>query len=116
MFFFEEVQVGMGIALYLTKYSLPDILFAVWSLAKVSRLPAEKDMKALLRLVMYLWTTKEKGLVMKYVDRDWSLADYKKDTPSNEIILNNGVVAFVDSDWAGDPETRKSVTGWTVFL
>ena len=30
--------------------------------------------------------------------------------------LQWSIQSYVDSDWAGDPDTRKSVSGWCIFL
>jgi hypothetical protein len=88
---------GVGMLLYLLKHSRPEISNAVRELAKVmdGALPAHyKDLK---RAVKYVIDTKTKAFEMK-VNKDKA----------------NTLEAYCDSDYGGDIDTRKSVTGYIV--
>ena len=88
--------------LYLVKYSRPDIANSVRELSKVMDGASEEDYERMLRLTKFVHDTKDKCLIMDI-----------KDGRNSEIIK---VVAFCDSDYAGDKETRKSVTGFIIYL
>lgn len=61
----------------------------------------EKHYKCMLRAVKYVMDTKDYGLEMKpkiTSTQPWEMKSY------------------VDSDWAGDRSTRKSVSGWLIMI
>ncbi len=95
---------GTGMLLYLVKYSRPDIANAVRELTKGMQACSEDDFKEMKRVIKYVLDTKDYGLKMEpqtdMIDKDtkWEL------------------VVYSDSDWAGDKSTRKSVTGYGIFL
>ena len=99
---FELYQSGVGMLLYLVKHSRPDIANATRELSKVMDEPTPAAMKELKRVMKYVIDTKNYGLKMspKMMNADGNM----------EVVL------FSDSDWAGDKETRMSVTGYCVFL
>jgi len=81
---------------YLT-ITRPDISFAVQQVSQFMQAPRHLHLVAVRRIIRYLLGTSTRGLFF----------------PSgSEIQLN----AFSDSDWAGCPDTRRSVTGWCMFL
>ena len=55
---------GVGMLLYLIKYSRPDIANSVREIAKVMDGPTEQQMKSLFRLIKYVLDTKNMGLIM----------------------------------------------------
>ena len=93
-------RTGVGMLLYLVKYSRPDISNAVRELSKGMKEATPDAMKELLRVFKFILSTKNLGLKMqpKPVTDKWQ------------------VVVYSDSDWGGDPETRGSVTGIAVFV
>ena len=102
----EEVQTdyrsGVGMLLYLVKYSRPDIANGVRELSKVMDGACEDDYKRMLRMIKFVESTKNKCLVMDFNGKQ-----------KEEFIH---VKAFCDSDYAGDKETRKSVTGFMIYI
>ena len=89
---------GIGIALYLSRYTRPDICNATRELSKGMTKANKAHYKQLLRLIKYILGTK--NLVLK-------------------AELRHGVWTMVgksDSDYAGDNDTRKSVTGYIIIL
>jgi Reverse transcriptase (RNA-dependent DNA polymerase) len=93
---------GVGMLLYLVKHSRPDISNAVRELAKVMDGAAPRHMKSLLRTIKYVIDTKDKSLVLK---------------PTVGLHNNTWIMTGrSDSDYAGDKDTRTSVSGYVVYL
>ena len=97
----EKYRSGVGTLLYLTKMTRPDICNIARELSKVMRSATNGDYKALLSVIKYLEITKLAGLVL---------------SPSRSRDGQDELLAYVDSDWAGDTYTRKSVSGWILYL
>ena len=96
---------GVGKLLYMMKWSCPEILNAVRELTQFSTVATKKHMGALYRCMKYCVATKDRGRTIKpnvvwNGDKDFEF------TISGES----------DSDYAKDPLTRRSVTGYAVFL
>ena len=91
----------VGMLLYLIKHSRPDIANAVRELAKGMDLASPAAMKECERVSKFVLDTRNLGLKIspkKPSDVDWQLIEY------------------TDSDFAGDTDTRRSVTGYAMFL
>lgn len=86
---------AVGALMYIAVCTRPDIMTSAAILGRKFSSPTESDWTAAKRVVRYLKGT-----------RDWRL---------NLGGEDSGLVAFSDSDWAGDTETRKSTTGYVVF-
>ena len=93
---------GVGMLLYLIKFSRPDISNSVREIAKVMDGPTELQVKSLFRLVKYVIDTKEKGLLMS------------PDKAADPNVWK--MIAFCDSDYAGDKDGRKSVSGFFIYI
>jgi hypothetical protein len=86
----------VGRLIYLT-VSRPDITYAVHVLSRFMHEPRKLHMEAALRVVRYLKGAPGQGLFF---------------SSNNDFRLR----AYCDSDWAGCPLTRRSTTGYCVFL
>jgi hypothetical protein len=93
----KEFRSGVGMLLYLVKHSRPDISNAVRELSKVMDGATQDQMNTLRRVIKFVLSTKKRGVRMK---------------PTPE----NGIVAYVDSDYAGDKGNRRSITGYLIYL
>ena len=91
---------GVGMLLYLVKHSRPDIANPVRELSKVLDGATEEAFKEMLRVIKYVLDTKSWGLKIQptFGEEAWDL------------------VCFCDSDYAGDPDSRKSVSGYILYV
>ena len=99
----KKYRTGVGMLLYLVKYSRPDIANAVRELSKGIKEATPDAMKELQRVIKFVIRTRDFGLKMEP-----KLVDSRADKWS--------IVVYSDSDWAGDPDTRISVTGYILFV
>jgi len=86
----------IGKLLYLTN-SRPDICYSVHLLSQFVQAPTIYHQQAAQHILRYLKTSPANGLFF---------------AATNDIQIK----AFSDSDWATCPDTRRSVTGYCVFL
>jgi hypothetical protein len=96
----SKYRSGVGMLLYLIKYSRPDLANVVRELSKCmdgANLAAYKEK---LRFIKFVLDTKDYCLKLNPVfeNEEWDLVSYS------------------NSDWAGNPETRISVTGFIIYL
>ena len=89
----------VGSMLYLACWSRPDIAFAVSELSRFVSKPTQTHLTAAKHLLRYLKGTKSLGL--------------KYSKPLDRLNLLWG---YVDSDWAGCPDTRRSTSGFVLML
>jgi len=91
---------GAGMLLYLVKHSRSDIANATRELSKSMDGATEVGFQELLRVIKYVLDTEGYGLKL----------EPKKDTEMWSIT------AFSDSDWAGDKQSRISVSGYVLYF
>ena len=93
---------GVGTLLYLVKHSRPDIANVVRELSKVLDCPTQAAFNEMKRAIKFVLDTEDYGLRIEPkfggTNQEWD------------------IVAFSDSDWAGDKQTRISVSGFAIFL
>jgi hypothetical protein len=92
---------GVGMLLYLIKQSRPELGNAVRELTKCLDGANPAAYKEMLRVIKHVLDTKGRGLkIQPIVDKKgvW------------KIIL------FTDSDWSGDKDDRKSISGYMLFV
>ncbi|KAM1319724.1 hypothetical protein ACFX2H_004687 [Malus domestica] len=90
----------VGALQYLT-FTRPDIAFAVHQVCQFMQRPMESHFSAVKRILRYLKGTLNLGI--HYV--------------RGGLEVNSDTIrAFSDADWAGDPNDRRSTTGFVVFL
>jgi hypothetical protein len=92
---------GVGMLLYLVKHSRPDIANGVRELSKALDGVTPKAMQEMKRMIKYVLDTKDLALKIK---------------PILDIKDAWSMVAFSDSDYATDPETRISISGYVLYL
>lgn len=85
----------LGALLYLSMNTRPDISYAVGVLSRFSTKVNITVCKLLMYLMQYVRGTTDKGI--HYRGRDFDLH------------------MFTDADWAGDPLTRRSTSGYVMF-
>jgi len=87
----------VGSLMYASTLVRMDIAYVVGELATHMQAPRVCDWEMALRCVQYLAGTKSRGILYPYHHNG-----------------NPGLVAFSDSDWAGQIAGRKSRSGWVV--
>jgi len=92
----------VGSLLYLSCWSRPDIAFAVSEHSRFVSSPAQSHLDAAKHLLRYLKGTRDLGL--KYTK------------PTHGTVRANTLWGYVDSDWAGCPDTRRSTSGFVLML
>jgi len=97
----KDYRSGVGMLLYLVKYSRPDIANSVRELSKVLDSATVDAYGELLRVVKFVLDTHDLGLQMN---------------PTKGCDLPWVLVLYCDSDYAGDPDTRRSVSGYILFV
>ena len=92
---------GTGMLLFLVKHTRPDIANAVRQLSKALDKPNQAALKEMKRVIKYVLDTKNLSLKIKPRlgdEKEWN------------------VIAFSDSDFAGDVENRISVAGFILYF
>ena len=89
---------------YSACWTRPDISFAVSELSRFVSSPGQKHMAAVKHLLRYLQGSHELGL------------KYSKPGNSCPGDRPNMLWGFVDSDWAGCPDSRQSTSGYALML
>ncbi|KAL7526613.1 hypothetical protein ACHAWF_001850, partial [Thalassiosira exigua] len=97
----KRYRSGVGMLLWLVKHSRPDIANAVRELSKVLDGTTEMAYKEMLRAIKYVLDTKDYGLKFE--------PTFEKGKPWQLVL-------FTDSDYAGDPESRRSVSGYILYV
>lgn len=88
---------AIGMLQYLSDFSRPDIAYAVNKLARKMACPTETDWKLVKHLLRYLVGSKSMGIKFSNQGR-------------------GELVAYSDSDFAGDYESAKSTTGYIIVF
>jgi len=94
-------QQMVGSLMYLACFTRPDISYAVNQCAKYMSNPGPTHVTAAKRIFAYLAGTRD--LKLTY-------------TRSTEPGVGNVITSYADSDHAGDPDSRRSVTGYVCML
>jgi hypothetical protein len=85
-----------GALQYLT-FTRPDIAYAVQQVCLYMHDPRESHLAAMKRILRYLRGTPDYGLLLRR-------------SRSADLVV------YTDADWAGCPDTRRSTSGYAVFL
>ncbi|XP_055633344.1 uncharacterized protein LOC129773723 [Toxorhynchites rutilus septentrionalis] len=86
-------QEAVGCLTYLAQATRPDISFAVNHISQFNANPGRSHWNAVKRIMRYLRGTRSQRLT------------YSKQN-------STGLVGFTDADWGGEPDSRKSTTGY----
>ena len=98
----SRYRTGVGMLLYCIKHSRPDVANPIRELTKCLDGATPAAYKEMLRVIKYVLDTKTLGL---------------KICPEfGSGKLRWKIVVYTDSDWAGDKDNRRSVSGYFLFL
>ncbi|RXW12613.1 hypothetical protein EST38_g13242 [Candolleomyces aberdarensis] len=103
--FKKAYQSVVGSINYAAKSVRADLSFAAMVLGHHAAAPEQKHMAAAKRVLCYLWGTKDYVLMF----------DGNKDIDPSVNDLVHSATAFMDADWASEPTTRLSVSGFAMF-
>jgi hypothetical protein len=92
----------VGSLLWLASATRPDLAYAAQSLSRFSTNPGETHWREAKRCLRYLAGTTNLGLTYQRIPSSDSLSDT--------------LYGFCDSDWGADPDTRRSVGAYVLFL
>jgi hypothetical protein len=92
-------RAGVGTLLYQIKYSRPDIANLVQKLSKCMDTATPAAFKEMKRVMRFISATKDFGLRIE------------PDDPGTDKFKWN-MVFYTDSDWAGDKDDRRSISGY----
>ena len=92
----------IGSILYLSCWSRPDIAYAVSELSRFVSSPTHNHLVGAKHLLRYLKGSKDLSLHFS--------------APTDHRIQPHILWGYVDSDWAGCPDTRKSTSGYVLML
>jgi hypothetical protein len=99
----SRYRTNVGMLMYLVKHSRPDIMNAVRELTKVLGKATIAAYREMLRITKFVIDTSGKGLKMEPRIRENPKEPWE-------------FVMFSDSDWAGNPDDRKSVGSYIGML
>ena len=104
----------IGGLIYASSGTRPDITYAVGKLAKFCNEPGMKHFRALVWLIGYLNTTKNRGIKFYHNYKDSPI--YKLCQSNNIPISDDGQVTFSDASWQDCPDTGKSTGGKIITI
>lgn len=99
----------VGCLQYLT-FTIPDISYSVNSVCQFMHCPTEDHLIAAKRIIRYVKQSLEVGVLLRRGIRGSSNTLGVTSTGSLQIQ------AYCDADWAGDPNDRKSTTGFVILI
>jgi transposase InsO family protein len=94
-------QAMIGGIMWAAVFTRPDIAFAAARLSQYASNPSKQHKQAVLRVLRYLKGTADQGITYRGIE------------PST---TQPSLLAYSDSDWAQDRDTRRSVTGYVFLL
>lgn len=94
---------AVGSLLYSSLCARPDISFAVNQLARFNANPGQKHVEAAQQVLRHLRSKRTPGVGIVF-------------KRSKHFDGKIRITGFVDSDWAGCPDTRRSTMGFTVHI
>lgn len=102
--FIRRYQAAIGAIMYLMLQTRPDIAFATSKLMRFASNPSKGHMAQAIRLIRYLRQTIDYGIVFEA-------------NPGHDKMQRLGTLeGFVDADYAGCLDTRRSTTGYVFMI
>ena len=102
----------IGSWIYLATSTRPDIAFSISQLAKMVDNPGKVHWDLLVYLSSYIANTSKFG-IRYYQDNDTKLHYFTSDNYFNN---SDEIISYCDSDWAGDLDSRKSISGYIIMF
>ena len=102
----------VGRLIYLMRTTRPDIAYPVSVASRFLANPGHKHWNLVKRILRYLKGTKDTFLTLSPLDFSTSVASCERNHTAEALRLTGNT----DSDWAGDPDTSRSTSGYAFFL
>jgi hypothetical protein len=96
---------------YLAVNTRPDLSFVVSVLSRFMKSPTEEHLKAAKNVLRYLQGSKDYGLVYNPNHSE----QYSQEA-NFDCVQRQSLMLYADADFAGEIETRKSTSGYIMFL
>ena len=100
----------IGICLYLSQVTRPDIAFASSALSKYVSCPSSNHVKVAKHLVRYLKGTRTLGI------RYYASGNEERSTKGTGHVNKNKIITYADAAYADDVDTRASTQGYVVLM
>ena len=94
----------VGSLLYVAQWTRPDISYSVSELSRFVSNPGKDHLEQAKRVFRYLSKTSSLHL------------EFSPSVVPNPLAADNQLWGYVDSDWAGCPDTRQSTSGYVLML
>jgi hypothetical protein len=94
----------VGSLLYVAQWTRPDISYSVSELSRFVSNPGQVHLEQAKRVFRYLSKTSALHL------------EYSPSAVPGSPVADNQLWGYVDSDWAGCPDTRRSTSGYVLML
>jgi len=101
-------QEAVGSLLYLSNKCRPETAFRVNQLSRYNCNPSKEHWTAVKHLMRYFKGSKNKGICLQ--------RNMPKGTTLLEAVKNCKIEVYTDSDYAMDRDTRKSTSGFCIYL
>lgn len=101
---------AVGLLSYLSNITRPDIRHAVHSVAQFAQNPGPAHWRAVKQILRYLAGTAHLGLRF-----DGRVSSSVSASSDSDLQLPS-IRAYADADWAGCPDSRRSTSGWLLWL
>ena len=97
----NKYQSAVGSLMYLCKHSRPYLTNNVRDLSRCMKMANKENYEALMRTVKYVLDKEDIGLKLGPIKGD---------------IGEFNLECFSDSDWGGNEDNRKSISGWAIYV
>ena len=101
----QRYQALLGSSMYLMLQTRPEMAFAIGKLLRYTHCPTNDLLNRALQLIRFLRSTPDDGILFKPVDID-----------DDSFVRLGKAFGYVDADYAGCLDTRKSTTGYVFTL
>ncbi|KAI9038472.1 Ty1/Copia family ribonuclease HI [Aspergillus affinis] len=108
----KRYQRLLGSLMYVTLQTRPDTMFPIGQLMRYASNPDDSHMRELIHLLRFFRPTIDKGIVFQALPED----ENEEDEDIRRFKRLGVIQGYVDADFGGDVDTRRSATGYIFTL